>query len=384
MKLKNLSDINVKNKLILLRTDINSPVKEGKISLNPRLQAALKTIKVLKKKKARTVIMAHQGRPGSADFTSLKQHAKLLKVKYEDKIFNFDLKKLKPSQAILLKNVRTTKAEFNPKIKENPFHKFSKLFDFYINDAFSVSHRNHSSITIPPQHIPSAMGFQFEKEIISLQNFIKIKAKKKVFILGGAKIDDYFSLFSQLKNKNNKILAAGVLANLILIAKGHKLGFENKWMKKHNYQKLIPKIKLLYKKYNKQIILPQDFGLITNKNKRLAVFLESAPFKYKIFDIGPKTVQLFQHHIKNADYILMKGPIGFSEFPNFSFGTRKVLSAISKNKKAFTIIGGGHLASTLSKYKIPNTFNHISLAGGALLKYLAGKKLPGLEALTRK
>jgi phosphoglycerate kinase len=377
MKLKTLSDLRVQNKLVLLRIDINSPVRNGKVSNNPRFSASSQTINELKKKKARTVILAHQGRKGQSDFVSLKQHAKFLKVKYIDELFNVNLKSLKPGQAILLKNTRAFKSESSLNEKQNPYHNFSKQFDFYINDAFSVSHRKQSSITIPPQHLPSVIGRQFEKEIKSFNQ----SSKRKLFILGGIKVNDYLPIFDQLKNKNNKVLAAGVLANLLLIAKGHNLGYENKWLKSHNFNHIIPKLKSILKKYPNQIILPVDFGLITNKNKRLAVFIESAPFKFKIFDIGPKSVQLFQKHINNSDYIFIKGPMGFSEIPQFSYGTKEVLKAISKNKKAYTIIGGGHLNTTLSKHKIPNTFDHISLSGGALIQYISDKKLPGIEAL---
>lgn len=384
-----LDKINVKNKLALVRLDLNSPVLKRKVSDNPRFEASSKTISYLQKNKARTIILAHQGRKGSSDFLPLKQHAKILskytksKIKYIPDLFGKKsqkaIGKLKPGQAILLENVRFFKDEKDIKNKNNNYIKFSKQFDLYINDAFSVSHREQGSIIIPPKYLPSYIGLQFESELNALKK-LKTKSKKRVIILGGAKIDDYFPIFNLLKDKKTKLLPAGVLANIFLIAKGVDLGYENEWLKKHSYYPLLPKIKSIYNKYKKQIILPEDFGLITNNDKRFDVNLNQAPYKFKIFDIGKKTILQFKKEIKSADFIFMKGPMGFSEIPAFSFGTVSVLKAISKNKK-FSLLGGGHLTSTLKKYKIPNNFSHISLSGGALITHITGKKLPGIEAI---
>ncbi len=396
MDLPTLKNLNVKNKSVLLRIDINSPVVNGKILDNPRFEASSKTIKYLINKNAKITIIAHQGRKGDKDFKSLEQHAKILskytnkKITYYNDLFGNKAKKaiifLKPKQANLLKNVREYEDETNLNLKNNHYLEFCKLFDLYINEAFSVSHRSQGSIIIPPKYLKSVIGLEFESEIIALEKFIKSKAKTKVFILGGSKAEDYFPLFKFLKNKNNKLLAAGILANLFLIAKGYNLGYEAKWLKSNNYLSLIPKLKKIYNKYKSQIILPIDFGLMKEKGKRLDVSLEKAPFPYKIYDVGEETLNLFKKELNKADYIFMKGPLGFSEIPEFSKTTIAILKHISdltKNKHIFSLIGGGHLNTTIKKYSIPKNFSYISLSGGALIEYISGEKLPGLESIRK-
>ncbi len=394
MKLHTLKNENLKGKSVLLRIDINSPVVNKKILDNPRFEASSETIRYLIKKGAKIAIIAHQGRKGDKDFLPLKQHAKILSkytktnIKYIDDLFGEKARKailsLKSSQAILLENVREYKDETELSLKNNSYPKFCRLFDIYINEAFSVSHREQGSIVLPPKHLPSYIGIEFESEIKALEKFKSSKENSKVFILGGSKAEDYLKFFKFLDNKNNKILAAGVLANLLLIAKGHNLGYENKWLKSNNYFHLIPKLKVIYNKYKNQIFLPVDFDLMKKKEKRIDASLKQAPFRFKICDVGKKTLDLFKKELNKADYILMKGPLGFSEIPRFSHTTISLLKHISnltKNRGVFSIVGGGHLTTTIKKYNVPKNFSYISLSGGALLEYISGKKLPGLEAI---
>ena len=396
MKLKTLSQIQLKNKLILLRIDINSPVVKGKILDNPRFEASASTIKYLIKNKAKIAIIAHQGRKGDSDFLSLKQHAKILskyinkKINYIDDLFGktaaSKINSLKQGQAILLKNVRSFEDEKDITSKNNHYKKFCSQFNFYINEAFSVSHRAQGSIILPPKYLPSAIGLEFQKEFNALTKFKSSKAKARIFILGGAKIEDYFPLFKFLKSKQNKLLAAGVLANLFLTAEGIDLGYETKWIKSHNYLPLLPKLKKLYAKYKSQIILPIDLGLLIGKGKRKDVYLEDAPFKYKIYDVGNETTRMFKKYLDKADYIFMKGPLGFSEIKQFSKPTREILSYISnltKKKRIFSIIGGGHLTTAIKEYHLSSTFSHISFSGGALIAFISGEKLPGIVALEK-
>lgn len=397
MKLKTLNDFNFKEKKILLRLDINSPVVKGRILDSPRFKESAETIKELSKKGAKIVILAHQGRKGKSDFLSLNQHAHLLskyvskRIQYIDDLFNSEalnkINSLKNGDIIILKNVRNFEDEINPKLKSNRYPAFCKNFDIYINDAFPASHRTQGSIIIPPKILPSCIGRAFEKELFALKNF-HLKSKKKIaFLLGGSKAEDYISLFNILKNKNNKILVSGVFANLILVAKGHNLGYETKWLKEQGYNSLIPKLKILCKKYEKQIILPVDFavnGIQPEKaKKRIVKSLEDAPFNQKIWDVDKRTVELFKENLRGMDSIFMKGPLGYSELPQFSNSTIAILKFLSKNKKAFTLLGGGHLSTTIQRYHIPNTFSHISTSGGALIAYLSGKKLPGIVALEK-
>lgn len=397
MKLKTLRDFNFKDKLVLIRIDINSPVVKGKVLDSPRFKESAETIKYLIKNQAKIVILAHQGRKGSSDFTSLEQHAKILskyvkiRIKYVDDLFGKEAKKeiffLKQGESILLKNVRAFNDEADIKNKKNAYPSFCSQFDFYVNDAFSVSHRAQGSIIIPPLYLKSCIGIAFERELNALNKFHPKKGKS-VYIIGGQKVEDYLPIFNVLKNKNNKIITAGVLANLILISQGINLGYENKWAKDNKYNPLLSALRRLYRKYKKQIILPLDFAIgnpdIYKAKTRTEVSLEDAPFNEKIWDVGPNSVETFKNSLKNTKSIFMKGPLGYSEIKHFSYSTvnlLKYISKLSKQKKVFSLLGGGHLSTTIEEYKIPNNFSHKSTSGGALIAYISGDRLPGIIAL---
>jgi len=377
--MKTLSDFNFENKKVLLRTDLNSDVVNKKVLMSERIKQASITIRELKNKKAKIIILAHQGNPKKQDFISLEQHHNLLnkftKTKFVKGVINkkaiSEILKLKPGQALLLDNVRFIKDEFHP---ENPNNELIKtlapLADFYINDAFSVSHRNHTSITIFPKYLPSAIGRTLEKELNAIK---KIKIKNNLYILGGAKPEDNIKLL-----KGNQVLSCGLFGQLCLIAKGKNLGAQNKYLKKQLIlnKNIIQKLKTKLK----HVETPIDFALKIN-NKRAELPLNKFPSKYEIFDIGKKTIKKYISIIKKAKAIYMKGPAGFCADKQFAKGTIKILKAIAASK-AFSVIGGGHLSDAIALSKINKSkFNHISLSGGALLSYIAGEKLPGLEAL---
>lgn len=390
MKLKTLKNFDFEDKLVLLRVDINSPIVNKKIIDNPRIEESAQTVKELLKLNCKVVILAHQGRKGDYDFIPLNQHAKLLskyvgkEIKYVNGLFEDnaleEIDKLKQGSAILLKNVRSYEDE--TKLEKSRFYRFSKFFDIYVNDAFSVSHRSQASIVIPPRIIPSCIGINFEKEINALSKFSVNSKEKAVYLIGGVKIEDYFPIFNVLKNKNSKILASGVLANLILVGLGKDLGYENKWLMEKNYFNLIPKLIEIYSSYKEQIVLPIDFAI--DGKERKEVLLEELPIDKKIWDVGHKTVEIFKKEIKESAVIFMKGPLGYSEIEKFSYGTVSILNSISeltKEKKIFSLLGGGHLTTAITEYKIHDEFSHISTSGGALIAFISGEKLPGIEAL---
>ncbi len=390
MTLKTINQANVTNKRVLVRLDINAAVVKGKILDNPRFSEQAKTIKELLEKNAKIIIIAHQGRPNSADFITLAQHAVLLskhvgkEISYVSDLFEEQAKKriasLNSGQAILLKNLRAFEDEFHPEKEDNKLIGLFKACDLYINDAFSASHRLHASIVLPPRYLPSYIGRSFERELQALEHFPQ--SKKTTFIIGGSKIEDYLPLFTTLKNKEHTLLAAGVLGNLGLIAKGYDLGYENQWAAEQNYIQYIPQLKQFLQDYPKQIILPLDFAIGDVKRKEIS--LQKVPFEQKIWDIGKKTVALFKQHLDTSENIFMKGPVGFSERKQFSYGTVELLkhiAQVTEKKKVFSLLGGGHLTTTIQNYNLPTTFSYISLAGGALLQYFTGEPLPGIVAL---
>ncbi len=393
MTLKTIDSLELENRTVLIRADLNAALRGKKILDSPRFVEHAKTISELLKKKAKVAILAHQGRKGDADCIPLKQHAALLSkhlhhpVHYVPDLFGTEAKKaiqnLPASHAILLENVRFSNDETHLD-KNNRYPALCTLFDLYINDAFSVSHRDQGSIVFPPKVLPSAIGRSFEHELIAADHFIKNDSEKKVFLLGGSKLEDYLSFFKVLHNKHNKILASGVLGNAFLASQGIDLGYENNWLKERKYDQLFSQLKEFLHKYSQQIILPVDFAVGTKKRKE--IFLGQAPFEEKIWDIGKTTIALFKEHLSHASAIFIKGPLGYSEVPAFSNGTVEILKAIAERTHkhhTYSLLGGGHLTTTITTYKIPNHYSYISLSGGALMAYLAGERLPGLEALKR-
>jgi len=380
--MKTLSKFNFKNARVLLRTDLNSDVYQGKLIESERIKESAKTINELKKKKAKVIVIAHQSQPGKSDFISLSQHAKLLnkytKIKFVEDILGKkavkEIENLKSGEAILLENIRFEKDEFKPERgKKNKLVKLAEICDVYVNDAFSVCHRKQASIVLFPSYLPSFAGKLLEKEVNALK---KIKIKNCLFILGGAKPEDNLKLLGR-----NKVLACGLFGQLCLIASGKKLGAQNKFLKKEikDFDKVVNELKKKLKKV--KIETPLDFAVKKN-NKRFEILLQNFPNKYEIFDIGAETQKKFIKEIKKSKAIYMKGPAGYCADTKFSKGTITILKAIANNKKCFSLIGGGHLSDAIEISKIPKSkFSHISLSGGALLSYIAGEKLPGLEAL---
>lgn len=382
--MKTLNDINFYDKTTLVRTDINSDIVNKKVLLSERINQASKTISELKRRGAKVVVIAHQGRPGKSDCTSLKKHSKYLNKHVKIKFINdllgkkakSEIKNLKKGDAILLENLRFEKHEFKPeKGKNNKLIKnLAPLFDIYINDAFSVSHRKHTSIISFPKYLKHCAGRLLEKEIKALKKLKKINKENTLFILGGAKPEDNIKLI-----KGQKILSCGLFGQTCLSSKKFKLGTQDKYLKKEI--KNFNKIKNNLKK-KKNIQTPLDFA-VKIKNKRKELSLEEFPSKYEIFDIGSKTIKKYTQEIKKAKVIFMKGPAGFCGDKKFCKGTNTLLKAIAKNK-GFTVLGGGHLSDALKKAKINHKkFSHVSLSGGALLRYLAGEKLPGLKVLEK-
>lgn len=369
---KTLDSFNFKGKRVLVRIDINSEVNNGKITFSERFTAPLKTIRELIKKKAKIVLLAHQGRPNTPDFTSLEQHYKILKkylpkLKFVSDVIGVNavltIKNLKDGECLLLDNVRSLKEEMEPNSDNKLLTRFSHLFDYYVNDAFSASHREQTSITGLPKVIPGCIGRAMEKE---LENLDKLDLTNTVFVLGGSKTEDVSLLF---KNKN--ILTAGVPALVCLLAKGSNLGAENARMKELTSD---------IKNEINHITTPVDLAINMN-GKRKELKLNQFPSNYRILDIGKETVKEYSKIIMNAKSVFLKGTPGYSEIKGFEFGTREILKAIEKSK-AFTVIAGGHSSTALSRFKInKKKIGYISLSGGALVYYLAGKKLPGLEAL---
>ncbi len=399
-----IDDFQLEGKKVLVRADINCPYNEStkQIEDSERIVAHSNTIKELSEKNAKVIVLAHQGREGEKDFLPLEQHASLLskhsgkKVEFIDDLYGekaiAKINEMANSQIILLQNTRfydeeTKKFENTEEYSKTQMVRvLSKLVDYFINDAFSVSHRSQTSIVGFPQVLPAAAGRVMQRELEGLQKALDKAEHPNVYILGGAKPDDVFKLlkFACTSTAIDKVLTAGVLGELCIIARGIDLGeAKNNHMKHRQYDKLLPELKELITKYSSKIETPRDFAVEENGTRaefEVREIAQKANGK-QTFDIGERTIERYKRIISTAKTLYFKGPVGVYEQPLFEKGTKELLLAF-QDANAFKLIGGGHSLSAIEKFSIDKAkISHISLAGGAVVEYLQGKELPGVEAL---
>ncbi|MDP3725392.1 MAG: phosphoglycerate kinase [Nanoarchaeota archaeon] len=365
--LNRLSIHKLKGKTALLRVDLN--IKAGDIGDVYRLSAIIPTLALLKNAKVKTIILSHRGRPNGPDPSlSLKNFAPLLAKKIRAKVAfipDYNLKTIKEKIAktkesfILLENLRFFEGE---KKNDMVFAKeLASLGNVYINDAFAVSHRANASVEAITKFLPSYAGLLLEKEIKSLHKAMKQYKKPLVLIVGGAKIEDKAGILQYFLKKADFILLGGGVANTFARARGREIK-ESLFDAKANIEKI---------KNRKNIIIPEDNVW---KNDMIA-------------DIGPKARTRYVKIIKKAKTIVWGGPMGKFEETGCKEGTRAVWRAILKNKRAFSVVGGGETTASFSlikKLKVKaNPHLFLSTGGGAMLDFLSGQKLPGIEALKK-
>ncbi len=377
----------LEGKSFIVRIDINSPLENNAPVMNERIEAHAETIKYLSKNGAKVVLLSHQGRPGEKDFLEdMDKHAELLtkvvkrKVEYVPDIYGDlaiqKIKSMKKGEILLLKNVRTIKEEtleLSPKehANSNFIKNLSPLFDYFVQDAFSICHRSHASVVGFPFVLPSFKGKNLQRELKALK---KIKNLKKLTcVFGGAKMDEIINFLDFLSKKGkHQILSGGVFSIYCLKAFGYELGAE------YNLKKeFLEKIKRYIKKL--KIYVPQDF--VFEDGSRGSI--KDLPVNKKICDIGKETIKIYKDVLKSSKNILVKGPLGIYEDNRFSNGTKEIFRFIS-NLDAFSVMCGGNTIDAIRKFDIPkNRFSHLSLGGGATIEYISGKKLPGLEVLKK-
>jgi phosphoglycerate kinase len=401
-KILTMDDYNFKRKTALVRVDFNSPIDPNtkKVLDDTRIKAhGESTIKELSEKGAKVVILAHQGRPGDQDFTPLKEHAQILgkilgkPVKYVDDIFGEKaqkaIKELKNGEILVLENVRyfpeeQKKGTPEEHAKTEMVRKLAPLADVFVNDAFAAAHRAHVSIVGFTAVLPSIAGRIMERELKALGKVVHNPEKPCVYILGGAKADDSLQISQYvLSNKiADHVLTGGVVGHLFLAAKGVDLGKPNmEFLEKKELMALVPGIKALMENYPGKIEVPVDLAVEANK-KRLELPVNKLPTSYPIFDIGVETVKKYDVIIKDAKSIVISGPMGVFENKEFVFGTKKTLDAIATSK-AFSLVGGGHTIAAVEELGLAKKMGYVSTAGGALIEFLMGEKLPGVAALEK-
>ncbi len=388
-------DLDLKEKIVFLRVDFNVPLdEECKIRDDSRIKAALPTINYLLEQKAKVVVASHLGRPKGEYIPefSLKPVAERLSELIPQKVILapdvigegvLKLKKeLKEDQILLLENLRFHKGET---ANDSSFAQLlAQEVDYYVNDAFAVSHRSHASVVGIARHVEkSAAGFLLKKEVDYLSKAVHSPPKPYVAILGGAKVSDKIPVIENLLNKADSILIGGAMAYTFFKAQGYEVG------RSLVQEDKIELARLLLDRAQEEKVnfyLPSDHLVAAEKDSAAEVkTLDSPPLPSDLMglDIGPKTVEKYSEIIAKAKTIFWNGPMGVFEIDKFSQGTMRIAEAVA-NSEALSIVGGGDLVAAIYKAGVSEKISHISTGGGASLEFMATGTLPGIEALSEK
>jgi len=386
-------NLDVQNKKIILRLDLNVPLKNKIIIDDTRIALCLPFIKQLIKKKAKIIIISHLGRPKGIKNPSLSLIPiyKYLKKALQTNIYFFmgdfdnEMKEkfshLKEGEVILIENIRYFKEETDD--DENFSRKLASLGDIYINDAFSCSHRKQASVHNITRYInKSYAGPLLKKEVDAINLIIKNKKEPVTCIIGGSKISTKINVISNLIGKINNLIIVGAMANNFFIYKNFKVGNS---LIESNTKEIIKKIYDKALKNNCEIVIPEDCVVGTSfEGEGKGKNLEQIGENEIILDIGANTTKKIKQIIEQSNTVLWNGPAGYFENKNFLNGTMAIAEAISKNtqeKSLISVLGGGDTLAAINKSQNKLFFSHLSTAGGAFLEYLEGKDLPGLSVL---
>lgn len=387
---KTIRDMDFKGKKVLVRVDFNVPIKDGVVSDDTRIRAALPTIQYLLDQGAAVILCSHLGRPkeGPDPQFSMKPTADhLSQLLGKPVAFAEDCvgpvaeeaaSKLKPGDVLVLENTRFHKGE----TKNDPemAKQLAALADVYVNDAFGSAHRAHASTEGVARLLPAVAGFLMEKEIQYLGQAIANPERPFVAILGGAKISDKIGVIRNLLEKADQVLIGGGMANTFFKAQGYPVGDSLV------EDEALDTAKELLAQGSSKLRLPVDV-VIADKfedgAQKKVISMGPIPEGWRIMDIGPETVAAYRKAILPAGTIVWNGPMGVFEFPNFAEGTFEIAKAVAECKGT-TIVGGGDSVSAVKKSGVADQITHISTGGGASLEMLEGLVLPGVAALLDK
>lgn len=392
MKILTLDDFELKDKTVFLRIDMNCPIdpETMEISGTKRIEEATETIEALSK--AKVVVASHQGRVGNKDYTGMEKHAKVLEqllkkdIKYVQDVIGSaaqnEIKNLKNGEVLLLDNLRLCAEEnyeFSPSdaAKTIMVQRLAKLFDLCVLDSFPSAHRSHPSIVGFSQILPACAGRIVEREVRKLDEIMTVAKAPHVIVLGGAKVLDRLEAIKLLiKNgRADHVLLTGLIGNVFMRAQGRiksALGIKRE-------EEVVAKAHSLIGEYPDVFSTPVDVA-VDKDGQRLEVDVRDVNRDDVIYDLGPKTIEHYSKIISGAGTVFISGPPGFFEKEQFSYGTKALLEGVA-NSMATTIVSGGHLTSALKKYGLAEKIDHISTAGGALVLYLTGEKLPMIQSL---
>ncbi len=383
---------NLNQKKVLLRLDLNVPLKNGSITDETRINKIIPIINFLINEQSKIIIISHVGRPKGKVITDLslkpiceniekKMNRKIRLIK--ENIFKLEKEDLFENpydQIVFLENIRFYEEEEQ---NDTNFAKhLAKLADLYVNDAFSCSHRTHASVSKITEFLPSFAGLQLETEISALKKVTTEIKKPITCIIGGSKISTKIGIIKNLISKFDNIIIVGGMANNIIKYKGNQIG---KSIKEENCDLMIKEIFETLKGYSCKIIFPEDVLIGKNLDDEPQIKqLNNIKEDDIILDIGPKTLSKIKSIIESSETVLWNGPAGYFENPNFANGSYDIAKAIAnknKNNSIYSVVGGGDTIALINKIKLIENFNFVSTAGGAFLEYLEGKELPGIKAL---
>ena len=384
--MKRIFSVELPNKRVLLRADCNVPIKNGEVADDFRLRAIIPTINYLREADARIILICHLGRPEGKphDKYSLRPVASRLEkllgfpVTFVDDIVGKEAVKAAQDvgmgQVLMLQNLR-----FDPKEEAND-PEFAKalaaLADIYVTDAFAVLHRAHASIVGVPKFLPSYSGLLLEKELEVLDRVRTRPVHPFVILMGGAKVQTKIHIIREFMGKADSICLGGIIANTILAAKGATIG---RSLYEKNMDEYVKDLQLT----DIRLHVPIDVVVspdTTGKGDIRTAAVGNMNKDEMILDIGPDTVRLFQKIMSEANTIVWNGPMGLFEVEAFARGTIK-LAKFLKRTRAYTVVGGGDVIRAVEEAGLQDSVDFISTGGGAMLEYLAGESLPGLEAL---
>ena len=391
--IKSIDEANVKGKKVLVRVDFNTPVKDGVVSDDTRIRAALPTIEKLIGDGGRRILVSHRGRPAGEGFEeefSLGPVARRLQeLLGKDIVLCRELigpiaketvDAMEDGDIVLLENIRFDKRE---KKNDPEFaSELAELADIYVNDAFGTAHRAHASTAGVAEHLPSYAGYLMNKEVETLTSMLDDPKRPFVAILGGSKVSDKIKVIDALLDKADTLIIGGAMCFTFLLAQGKGVGAslkEDDWVKEA--QRMLDKARA----NGVDLLLPVDVVVADAIDENASVeivSIDDIPTNMMGLDIGPKTVALYSDAIAGAASVFWNGPMGVFEMKPFETGTLGVAEAVAQNEAADTIIGGGDSVAAVNKFDLADKMTFISTGGGASMELVEGKELPGVKALS--
>ncbi|KML26525.1 phosphoglycerate kinase [Priestia aryabhattai] len=394
MNKKTLKDIDVKGKRVFCRVDFNVPMKDGKVTDETRIRAAVPTIQYLVEQGAKVILASHLGRPKGEVVEELRLNAVAERlqaflgkdVAKADEAFGEEVKKtidgMSEGDVLVLENVR-----FYPGEEKNDpelAKAFAELADVYVNDAFGAAHRAHASTEGLAQHIPAVAGFLMEKELDVLSKALSNPERPFTAIVGGAKVKDKIGVIDHLLDKVDNLIIGGGLSYTFIKALGHEVG---KSLLEEDKIELAKSFMEKAKKNGVNFYMPVDVVVaddFSNDANIQVVSIENIPSDWEGLDAGPKTREIYADVIKNSKLVIWNGPMGVFELDAFANGTKAVAEALAEATDTYSVIGGGDSAAAVEKFNLADKMSHISTGGGASLEFMEGKELPGVVALNDK